>query len=65
MIANAIVDIWQAEGIQLILKYEDDLKNFWYPVVFGVFHQNSFQYDYDRDEALSRISSLCVSWHKE
>ena len=31
MIANAIVDIWQAEGIQLILKYEDDLKKILIP----------------------------------
>ena len=65
MIANAIVDIWQAEGIRPILKYEDDLKIFRYPVVSGVFHQDGFQYNYDRDEALSRISSLHVPWHKE
>jgi hypothetical protein len=28
MIANAVVDIWQAEGVKPILKYEDDLKIF-------------------------------------
>ena len=28
MIGNAIVDIWQAEGMKPILKYEDDLKIF-------------------------------------
>jgi hypothetical protein len=28
MIGNAIVDIWEAEGIQTILKYEDELKIF-------------------------------------
>ena len=65
MIANAIVDIWQAEGVQPILKYEDDLKIFRYPVTSGAFQQDGFQYDYDRDEALSRISSLRVPWHKE
>jgi hypothetical protein len=65
MIGNAIVDIWQAEGVRPILKYEDDLKIFRYPVVDGVFHQDGFQYDYDRDEALSRISSLRVPWHKD
>ena len=65
MIGNAIVDIWQAEGVRPILKYEDDLKIFRFPVTDGLFHQNGFQYDYDRDEALSRISSLHVPWHKD
>ena len=55
MIANAIVDIWQAEGVTPILKYEDDLKIFRYPVAAGKFHGDGFLYDYDRDEALSRI----------
>ena len=65
MIANAIVDIWQAEGVTPILKYEDDLKIFRYPVAAGIFHEDGFRYDYDRDEALSRISSLLVPWHKD
>jgi hypothetical protein len=65
MIGNAIVDIWQAEGVMPILKYEDDLKVFRYPVEEGVFLQDGFQYAYDRDEALSRISSLHVPWHKD
>ena len=65
MIANAVVDIWQAEGVKPILKYEDDLKIFRYPVKAGLFQNDGFLYDYDRDEALSRISSLCVPWHKD
>lgn len=65
MIANAVVDIWQAEGVKPILKYEDDLKIFRYPVDTGLFRQGDFNYDYDRDEALSRISSLLVPWHKD
>jgi hypothetical protein len=65
MIGNAIVDIWQAEGVKPILKYEDDLKIFRYPVAVGQFHQDGFKYNYDRDEALSRISSLQVPWHKD
>lgn len=65
MIGNAVVDIWQAEGVKPILKYEDDLKIFRYPVEEGSFKHDGFCYDYDRDEALSRISSLCVPWHKE
>lgn len=65
MIGNTIIDIWQAEGVRPILKYEDDLKIFRYPVACRSFHQDGFEYDYDRDEALSRISPLCVPWHKD
>ena len=65
MIGNAIVNIWQAEGVKTVLKYEDDLKVFRYPVEDGFFHQDGFHYDYDRDEALHRISSLHVPWHKD
>ena len=65
MIANAVVDIWQAEGMKPILKYEDDLKIFRYPVTSGIFHHDGFRYDYDCDEALSRISRLQVPWHKD
>jgi hypothetical protein len=65
MIGNAIVDIWQAEGVKPILKYEDDLKIFRYPVDAGTFQQDEFKYEYDRNEALSRISSLHVPWHKD
>ena len=57
MIANAVVDIWLAEGVKPILKYEDDLKIFRFPVLAGEFHDDGFLYDYDRAEALSRISS--------
>jgi hypothetical protein len=53
MIANAIVDIWQAEGVKPILKYEDDLKIFRFPVMAGKFHNDGFLYDYNRAEALS------------
>jgi hypothetical protein len=31
----------------------------------GNFHHDGFLYDYDRNEALSRISSLFVPWHKD
>lgn len=65
MIANAIVNIWQAEGLKPILKYKDDLKIFYFLVVARLFHQDRFQYNYDKDEALSCISSLQVPWHKD
>ena len=54
MIGNAIVDIWQAEGVKPILKYEDDLKIFRYPVDEGNFQQDGLKYDYDRDEEIGR-----------
>lgn len=65
MIANAVVDIWQAEGVRPILKYKDDLKIFQYPVEAGTFSQDGFLYEYDCDKALSCISSLHVPWHKD
>ena len=65
MIGNAIVDTWQAEGVKPILKYEDDLKIFRYPVAAGTFYQDGFTYEYDHDEAVSCISPLCVPWHKD
>lgn len=65
MIGNAMVDIWKAEGVTPILRYEDDLKVFRYPVRARSFHQDGFKYDYDCDEALSCISPLHVPWHKD
>ena len=63
MIANAAVDIWIAEGIKPILKYEDDINVFRYPVKNGPFKDGLFTYNYDRSEALRRISSLTIPWH--
>jgi len=63
MIANAAVDIWMAEGIKPILKYEDDINVFRYPVENGPFTEGPFTYNYDRSEALHRISSLTIPWH--
>jgi len=65
MIANAAVDIWEAEGVRPVPKYEDDLKPFRFPSPSGLFRDGNFLYDYDKDEMLSRISSLCIPWHKE
>jgi hypothetical protein len=65
MIANAVVDIWEGEGIKPILKYEDDLKIFRTPSAMGPFSDGGFCYDYDRDEMLRRISSLGVPWNEE
>src|ERR1700678_227980 len=47
MIGNTIVDIWQAEGVKPVLKYEDDLKVFRSPTASGPYHQDGFNYDYD------------------
>jgi len=63
MIANAVVDIWQAEGVFPVPKYEDDLKVFRVPSATGTFHDSGFSYDYDRAEMLRRIAPLGVPWH--
>ena len=65
MIANAVVDIWRAEGVFPVPKYEDDLKAFRFPSASGLFIDGDFRYDYDRSEMLCRISSLGVPWHDE
>lgn len=64
MIANAVVDIWEGEGVRPVLKYEDDLKIFRTPSTDGVFIDGEFCYDYDREEMLRRIESLGVPWHE-
>lgn len=65
MIANAVVDIWKAEGVFPVPKYEDDLKVFRTPSSTGTFHDGDFTYDYDRSEMLRRIAPLGVPWHDE
>src|SRR6266700_2068697 len=53
MIANAVVDIWEKEGIRPILKYKDDLKIFRIPSAAGSFIDGDFCYNYDHVEMLS------------
>ena len=65
MIANAVVDIWRAEGVFPVPKYEDDLKVFCIPSPTGSFRDGDFFYDYDRAEMLRRIHPLGVPWHDE
>jgi len=65
MIANAAVDILEAEGVRPVQKYEDDLKSFRFPSPLGRFRDGDFLYDYDKDEMLGRMSPLCIPWHKE
>jgi hypothetical protein len=65
MIANALVDIWEGEGVGPIAKYEDDLNIFRIPSTEGQFTEGEFRYDYDRAEMLRRVSSLGIPWHEE
>jgi len=65
MIANALVDIWMAQGVKPILKYEDDLNIFRFPTTDGPFHDGEYHYLYDRPEALRRVEDLKVPWHPE
>ncbi|KAJ3495910.1 hypothetical protein NLJ89_g10560 [Agrocybe chaxingu] len=65
MIANAMVDIWVAEGIWPILKYEDNLNCFQHLVPNSLFHNGEFTYAYNHDDLLKCIESLKVPWHLE
>lgn len=65
MIANALVDVWRAEGVSPLLKYEDDLNAFRYPVEDGSFIDGQYRYAYDRDDILRRVAPLNVPWHPE
>jgi hypothetical protein len=47
MIANALVDIWEGEGVGPIAKYEDDLNIFRIPSTKGQFTEGEFRYEYD------------------
>ena len=47
MIANALVNIWMAEGVRPLLKYKDDLDIFCYPVLDGQFTDGDLRYSYD------------------
>ena len=61
MIGNAIVDIWQALGVKPTLKYEDDLKIFRRPSTSSttiISDDYIPEYDYNREEALQRITPL-------
>ena len=47
MITNTVVDIWRAEGVFPVPKYEDDLKAFQFPSASGSFVDSNFRYDYN------------------
>lgn len=65
MIANATVDIWLAEAVAPICKYEDDLKIFRTPSPAGAFLDGNLCYDYDVPEVLRRIAHLGIPWHPD
>ena len=65
MIANAAVDIWLAEAVAPICKYEDDLKIFRTPSPAGAFLDGNLRYDYDVPEVLRRIAHLGIPWHPD
>jgi hypothetical protein len=65
MIANALVDIWRAEGVQPLLKYEDDFHIFRFPMPDGPFLGGQYSYSYDRQAMLALVEPLSVPWHPE
>ena len=65
MIANAVIDIWKAEGIFPVPKCKDDLKFFHIPLPMDAFHDGDFSYDYDHSEMLCHIAPWGIPWHDE
>ncbi|KAJ3567307.1 hypothetical protein NP233_g6448 [Leucocoprinus birnbaumii] len=65
MIANAIIDIWRAEGVHPVAKYEDDNCVLRVPVPSSPFKSNGYFYAYDKSSALATITSLKVPWHPD
>jgi hypothetical protein len=69
MIANAMVDIWELEGIKPIVKYEDDLNIFRFPSSSGAPLLDNTPsppiFPYDRAQALNVIASLNFPWHPD
>lgn len=64
-IANAAVDIWEAEtgNDNRLFKYEDDINMFRYPNAAGPFHEGPYSYLHDRDSVMSLIGELGIPWH--
>jgi len=65
MIGNTIVDIWSAEGVRPVLKYEDDIAIIRCPDPKGQHVEGVYRYKYNRDDALHIIAPLKVPWHPE
>jgi hypothetical protein len=68
MISNASIDIWQKEGVTPIIKFEDDLNIFRFPIAGGPNSDGTFTpytYAYDCPQALSHIASLNIPWHPD
>jgi hypothetical protein len=65
-VANAVVDIWQACGVEPTLKYEDDLIAFRVRLLSPADNLSPFDgYGYDSTEAARRIAPLNVPWQWE
>jgi hypothetical protein len=68
MIGNASVEIWENEGVKPIVKYEDDLNIFRFPISGGPNPDNPampYSYAYDRPQALALIAPLRIPWHPD
>jgi hypothetical protein len=63
-IGNATVQIWKAEGVDELFKYEDDFNQLRLPVSDGPFHgtDNAFSYRLDRDSSMALIAPLRIPW---
>jgi hypothetical protein len=53
MIASAVVDIWEAEGVSPVVRYEDDLAPFRFPTASSIDTTSgmvSYSYAYNRED---------------
>jgi hypothetical protein len=65
-IASAITDVWEAEGVKPVNRYEDDLLAFRFPIssIYDLVSLSTrFTYAYDRMEALALIGDVNTPWH--
>jgi hypothetical protein len=68
MIRNASIDIWEREGVTPIVKFEDKLNIFHFPIAGGPHPDGmfiSYTYAYDHPQVLSHITSLNIPWHPD
>ena len=65
MISNAAVDIWEAQGVYPIMKYEDDLCVFRFPTIGPTLPNETHVFAYDRLSTLHLIEEPNIPWHPD
>lgn len=63
MIANALMHVWEAQGVDVGLKYEDDIKNVRYATRLGPVIAGVFRYDFDYEDMMAMVAPLLTPWN--